>query len=64
LAQEFMFDTIHNCGVLGTSDGYVNTIEFLKRGLPHAHILLWHHQDDKPRTTDDYDSFVSIKLYL
>ena len=38
--RELVRDLI-NCHVLGRLLGYVNTIEFQKRGLPHAHIYLY-----------------------
>ena len=40
----------------------VNVVEFQKRGLPHAHILLILDGRDKPRTPDDYDRFVHAEL--
>ena len=40
----------------------VHVIEFQKRGLPHAHILLILDGPDKPRTPDDYDRFVRAEL--
>lgn len=40
----------------------VHVIEFQKRGLPHAHILLILDGPDKPRTPDDYDHFVRAEL--
>src|ERR1044072_6139123 len=38
------------------------TIEFQKRGLPHAHILLWLHPDSKLRTPDKIDSVICAEL--
>lgn len=37
-------------------------IEFQKRGLPHAHILLILKGDDKPRSSPEYDKFVSAEI--
>jgi ATP-dependent DNA helicase PIF1 len=34
----------------------------MARGLPHAHILLIVHPDDKPRGPDDYDNIVCAEL--
>ena len=42
--------------------GHIRVIEFQKRGLPHAHLLLILHPDDKPRTVEDYDSIVSAQI--
>uniref|UniRef100_A0A182HLU7 Helitron helicase-like domain-containing protein n=1 Tax=Anopheles arabiensis TaxID=7173 RepID=A0A182HLU7_ANOAR len=41
---------------------YEYVIEFQKRGLPHAHLLLILGDDDKPQTPDDYDKFVSAEI--
>lgn len=32
------------------------------RGLPHAHILYMLHADDKPRSPDEYDDFISAEI--
>lgn len=49
-------------GVLGRTVANIYTIEFQKRGLPHAYILIILHPDDKLRTADDYDKVVSAEL--
>ncbi|XP_061351494.1 uncharacterized protein LOC133296511 [Gastrolobium bilobum] len=36
--------------------------EFQKRGLPHAHILLFLHPHDKPSTASDIDSLISTEI--
>ena len=36
----------------------VHVVEYQKRGLFHAHILLILKVDDKPRCADDYDAIV------
>ena len=48
--------------ILGKVTGFVYTVEFQKRGLPHAHILLIMHQEDRPVTTAEYDSIVSAEI--
>ena len=40
--------------------GYTYVIEFQKRGLPHAHMLLI--LADAPRTPDEYDKYVCAEL--
>ena len=41
--------------VLGRARAYTYVVEFQKRGLPHAHILLILCPEHKPRTPDDVD---------
>ena len=48
--------------VLGWTVAFVYVIEFQKRGLPHAHILLILHPADKPRTPADIDSIVCAEI--
>ena len=43
-------------------DTGVYTVEFQKRGLPHAHILLFLEDDDKIRTTTHIDRFISAEI--
>lgn len=38
------------------------TIEFQKRGLPHAHMVLFLHPDSKLPTGDDIDKFISAEI--
>ena len=48
--------------VLGKTVGHTYVIEFQKRGLPHAHILLILQRADKFLTSDDYDSVVCAEI--
>ncbi|KAK1402479.1 hypothetical protein POM88_002084 [Heracleum sosnowskyi] len=48
--------------VLGRVLAAVYTIEFQKRGLPHAHIVLWLADGDKIMSTDEIDSVISAEL--
>ena len=48
--------------VLGEVKGFVYTIEFQKRGLPHAHILLIMKSVDVPREPVAVDQVVSARL--
>ena len=49
-------------GILGQVIAHMYVIEFQKRGLPHAHILLILVEADKPRTVEVIDSIVSAQL--
>ena len=40
----------------------VEVIEFQKRGLPHAHILIWLHRVDHMQTPCDIDRFISAEI--
>jgi len=49
-------------GVMGRAVAYTWAVEFQKRGLPHAHILIILQAEDKPRTPADVDELVSAEL--
>ncbi|XP_040368295.1 uncharacterized protein LOC112192958 isoform X3 [Rosa chinensis] len=46
----------------GQVEADVCTIEFQKRGLPHAHMLFWLKRDYKCYTAADIDSIISAEL--
>ena len=46
----------------GRAVAFIYVIEYQKRGLPHAHILLILHSADKPRTSADIDSMVCAEI--
>ena len=47
---------------LGRPIGYMQVIEFQKRGLPHAHILLILAAEDKPRNPELLDRLICAEL--
>ncbi|MDQ1532073.1 MAG: hypothetical protein QOE37_2178, partial [Microbacteriaceae bacterium] len=49
-------------GLFGRVAGMVYTVEFQKRGLPHMHLLLFLHQDDKIRDPKTADDIVSAQI--
>ena len=57
-----MMNDIKERQVLGRVVTVIFTIEFQKRGLPHAHILLILAERDKPRTEQDIDGIVSAEI--
>ncbi|GBM49529.1 hypothetical protein AVEN_108767-1 [Araneus ventricosus] len=57
-----LLEDICKHGIFGTVLTYIYVIEFQKRGLPHAHILLTLDSESKIRTKDDIDKFVSAEL--
>ena len=40
----------------------VYTVEYQKRGLPHAHILLFLHNDDKHPIAAEIDNIISAEI--
>ncbi|XP_057746430.1 uncharacterized protein LOC130965687 [Arachis stenosperma] len=48
--------------IFGRVSAVVYTIEFQKRGLPHAHILLFLYHDDKFPTGEDIDRIISAEI--
>lgn len=40
----------------------MHTIKFQKRGLPHAHILIWQKTRDRELTSALIDSFISAEI--
>ena len=59
--RELIRDLV-NCHVLGRPLGYVYTIEFQKRVLPHAHILLILSDFATPRDIVEYDRIACAEL--
>ncbi|XP_017239622.2 uncharacterized protein LOC108212408 [Daucus carota subsp. sativus] len=47
---------------LGRALAVVYTIEFQKRSLPHAHIVLWLAEGDKLMSSEEIDSIISAEL--
>ena len=48
--------------MLGEQVGCIYTVEFQKRGLPHAHIVVILRATDRPLTAADIDALVSAEL--
>jgi len=57
----FKHDIAKN-NILGQHLADVHTIEFQKRGLPHAHMLIWLEGPDKPTTTEHFDLLASAEI--
>ncbi|KAH1147876.1 hypothetical protein GYH30_042831 [Glycine max] len=47
---------------LGKVVAYMYTIEFQKRGLPHVHLLLFLHPNNKYPSSDDIDQIISAEI--
>ncbi|GAU39042.1 hypothetical protein TSUD_59980 [Trifolium subterraneum] len=59
--KEMMNDFKRGC-FFGRVIASLYTIEFQKRGLPHAHILLWLDPSNKIGSTDTIDSIICAEL--
>lgn len=59
--KQLMSDVTEN-RVFGNVDAYVYTVEFQKRGLPHAHILIILSDGYKLLTAEDVDNVVCAEL--
>ncbi|OMO54516.1 DNA helicase PIF1, ATP-dependent [Corchorus olitorius] len=59
--RHFLHD-IFKRGHFGPALAVTYTVEFQKRGLPHAHILLWLQQSLKFKSPSDIDRFVSAEI--
>ena len=40
----------------------MHAIEFQKRGLPHVHLLLFLHPDNKYPSSDDIDQIILVEI--
>uniref|UniRef100_UPI00358FB219 uncharacterized protein n=1 Tax=Myxine glutinosa TaxID=7769 RepID=UPI00358FB219 len=57
-----LIDDITKKHVLGKVRAFLYVVEYQKRGLPHAHILLMLCQEDKICTAEDIDRIVSAQI--
>lgn len=57
-----LIDNVVKKGCFGKVTGYVGTVEFQKRGLPHVHLIVILAAADRPHSADCYDKFVSCML--
>src|SRR5579859_7255278 len=48
--------------ILGKTVANIFVVEFQKRGLPHAHILLIMNQDDKIRDVEGIDNIICVEI--
>lgn len=62
LKLKALMDDIVKHKVLGRVPAYAYTIEFQKRGLPHAHILIILNSEDRFFTSHEVDAAVSAEI--
>ena len=59
--QQALLKKIHN-GYFGQVAGFVYTIEYQKRGLPHMHLLVFLEEQDKIQTVEQIDAVISAQI--
>jgi hypothetical protein len=59
--QQALLKKIHD-GYYGEVAGFVYTIEYQKRVLPHMHLLIFLEEQDKIRTVEQVDAIISAQL--
>jgi len=57
-----LINDIHKKHILGRTIAGIYVVKFQKRGLPHAHILIFFIEDFKPHTVEDVDHMISAEL--
>ena len=62
LKMKQLLNDIYKDGIMGRTVARVWTIEFQKRGLPHMHMIIFLHPDNKLRTPEDVDSLLSAEF--
>lgn len=62
LKLDYLIDLIENKHFFGKTKAGVFTIEFQKRGLPHAHILVTLQSEYKIRSAEIVDKYISAEL--
>ncbi|KAH1060734.1 hypothetical protein GYH30_004272 [Glycine max] len=59
--EQMLFDLTKK-HLLGKVVAYMHAIEFQKRGLPHVHLLLFLHPDNKYPSSDDIDQIILVEI--
>lgn len=59
---DLLRDALFKKHIFGRVVAQIHVIEFQKRGLPHAHLLIILAPESKPRTPEDYDSIVCCEI--
>ena len=57
-----LLDLLVEKNILGKVIAHCYTVEFQKRGLPHAHILLWLSTEDAPHDAETIDKIISAEI--
>ncbi|KAI9110427.1 hypothetical protein K1719_018587 [Acacia pycnantha] len=60
--SSLLMRTLKDQKIFGSIKADVYTVEFQKRGLPHAHIILWLSESDKIRSSFEVDQLISAEI--
>ncbi|KAL6662326.1 hypothetical protein ACP70R_000185 [Stipagrostis hirtigluma subsp. patula] len=59
---EELLDDVKDGSIFGPINAVLHCIEFQKRGLPHAHLLIWLSMDTSQPSAELIDSFISAEI--
>lgn len=62
LKLDMLLEELYKDGIFGKVIAHLHVIEFQKRGLPHAHILIILDQTDRPLSAEAIDAVVRAEL--
>lgn len=62
MKKQALLKDLETNGIFGRRVAIIAVIEFQARGLPHCHIVLMMHPDDRFRTADEVDQWVTAEL--
>ena len=62
LKKDQLISDIKDGQIFGKVSAFLWVIEFQKRGLPHAHILVILSEADRPNDDNDVDNMISAQL--
>ena len=57
-----LLDDLNKNNCFGKVIAHLHVVEFQKRGLPHAHILIILRPEDRLKSPDQYDNFISAEI--
>ena len=60
--EALLFEDIIEKKIFGNCVAWNYSIEFRRRGLPHAHILIYLSENDKLRDAEHIDRFISAEI--
>jgi len=62
LKYNFINSFFYNIQIFGVPVAHVSVIEYQKCSIPHAHILVWLHDEDVPTTPEEINKLISAEI--